>query len=169
MTKDLFYTAFDTAAGWITLTGSLAGLRRFVLPVGSRDEAVRRIDPDISQVKEHSAFFQDTVEQLTRYFEGHEVNFNVALDFNGATGFQQKVWQAARLIPYGETRSYAWIAGQIDKPQAYRAVGQALGRNPLPVIVPCHRVSSGSGGLGGFTGGLEMKRFLLDLENRSVR
>jgi len=74
------------------------------------------------------------------------------------------VWQATRLIPYGETRSYLWVAVQIGKPGAARAVGQALGRNPLPVIVPCHRVIAADGGLGGFTGGLEMKRRLLELE-----
>ena len=167
MNEDLFYTAFDTAAGWIVLSGSSAGLRRVVLPVKTYDEAVSRLGVDISQEKEHPAYFQDAVQQLTRYFDGQEVNFNIALDFNGATGFQQKVWQATRLIPYGKTRSYAWIAGQIDKPQAYRAVGQALGRNPLPVIVPCHRVLSSNGGLGGFTGGLKMKRFLLNIETKS--
>jgi len=74
------------------------------------------------------------------------------------------VWQATRLIPYGETRSYLWVAVQIGKPGAARAVGQALGRNPLPVIIPCHRVIASDGGLGGFTGGLVMKRRLLELE-----
>jgi methylated-DNA-[protein]-cysteine S-methyltransferase len=167
MTKDLFYSAFDTAAGWIALAGSPTGLCRVVLPVRSRDEAVSRLGSDISRAKEHRVCFRDAVDQLTRYFDNQEVNFNIALDFDGATGFQQKVWQAARLIPYGETRSYGWIARQIDKPQASRAVGQALGKNPLPVIVPCHRVLSSSGGLGGFTGGLDMKRFLLGIEGKA--
>jgi len=95
------------------------------------------------------------------YFTGQRVDFPDRLDLSGATPFQRGVWQAARLIPYGETRSYAWVAGQIGKPKAARAVGQALGRNPLPLIVPCHRVLAADGGIGGFSGGVEMKKYLL--------
>ena len=73
-----------------------------------------------------------------------------------------------RHIRYGETRSYAWIARKMGKPRAMRAVGQALGRNPLPIIVPCHRVVAGDGGFGGFTGGIEMKRKLLKLEGSRI-
>jgi len=87
------------------------------------------------------------------------------LDLSGATPFQRMVWEATRLIPYGETRSYAWVAGQVNKPGAARAVGQALGRNPLPIIIPCHRVIRGDGSLGGFSNGLEVKERLLHLEN----
>jgi methylated-DNA-[protein]-cysteine S-methyltransferase len=79
------------------------------------------------------------------------------------------VWEKARLIPYGETRSYMWLARQIGKPQAARAVGQALGRNPLPVIVPCHRVIASDGSPGGFTGGLHRKKMLLKLEGLAGR
>jgi len=104
------------------------------------------------------------MERLGAYFAGHRVDFTDKLDLSAATAFQREVWEAARLVPCGETRSYKWVAGQIKKPKAVRAVGQALGRNPLPVIIPCHRVLAGNGGLGGFTGGLEMKRFLLRLE-----
>jgi methylated-DNA-[protein]-cysteine S-methyltransferase len=74
------------------------------------------------------------------------------------------VWEITRLIPYGETRSYAWVAEQIGQPRAVRAVGQALGKNPLPIIIPCHRVITSNGKLGGFGGGLEMKKRLLSLE-----
>ncbi|GAI87660.1 unnamed protein product, partial [marine sediment metagenome] len=73
-------------------------------------------------------------------------------------------WEETRLIPYGETRSYAWVAKQVGKPKAARAVGQAMGSNPLPIIIPCHRVITSNGKLGGFGGGLEMKRQLLSLE-----
>ena len=83
--------------------------------------------------------------------------------------FQREVWEATRLIAYGEARSYQWVAGQIKKPKATRAVGQALGSNPLPIIVPCHRVLASDGKLGGFTGGLDMKKNLLHLEGlRSI-
>jgi len=158
---------FETAAGWVAVLSSTAGLRRVTLPAGSRREAVKQLGYDFTEAQESQNRLQATVERLTDYFSGSKVNFPQTMDFNGATGFQRAVWRVTRLIPYGETRSYAWVAGQIDKPGAARAVGQALGRNPLPVIIPCHRVISGDGGLGGFTGGLEMKSFLLDLEKGS--
>jgi methylated-DNA-[protein]-cysteine S-methyltransferase len=74
------------------------------------------------------------------------------------------VWEKTRLIPYGKTRSYSWVAEQMGKPRAVRAVGQALGKNPLPIIIPCHRVIANNERLGGFSGGVEWKRYLLDLE-----
>jgi len=83
------------------------------------------------------------------------------------TTFQQAVWRAAMAIPYGETRSYSWIAKRIKNPKAGRAVGQALGVNPIPIIIPCHRVIDATGGLGGFSGGLGMKKRLLALETES--
>jgi len=104
------------------------------------------------------------MERLGAYFGGHKAAFADRLDFSGATSFQRQVWQITRLIPYGETRSYTWVAEQIKRPKAMRAVGQALARNPLPVIVPCHRVLNIDGKLGGYTGGIEMKKRLLSLE-----
>jgi len=167
MNEELFYTAFNTVAGWIALMGSSVGLRRLTLPCKSGQEALSQLDSDINQAEESRHRFQDTIEQMTAYFDGNEVVFTGSLDFAEAADFQQKVWQATRLIPYGETRSYAWVAGQISRPNAARAVGQALGRNPLPVIIPCHRVLSSDGSLGGFTGGLAMKRFLLGIERKN--
>ncbi|HJX12651.1 MAG TPA: methylated-DNA--[protein]-cysteine S-methyltransferase [Dehalococcoidales bacterium] len=161
MTRGHFYTVFRTAAGWMGLLGSGAGLRRVVLPQGSESEVRRALGDDAIFSPD---FFTDIVARLTAYFEGERVDFRDKLDFSPATGFQRAVWRAARRIPYGETRSYGWLAGQIGRPGAARAVGQALGRNPLPVIVPCHRVLGGGGGLGGYRGGLEVKRFLLRLE-----
>lgn len=105
------------------------------------------------------------VQEFQAYFNGKRVTFNgVSLDLHTATPFQRKVWEAARSIPYGQTRSYRWVAEKIGKPEAARAVGQALGKNPIPVIIPCHRVIASDGKLGGFALGLEMKRTLLRLE-----
>jgi methylated-DNA-[protein]-cysteine S-methyltransferase len=104
------------------------------------------------------------IAQLREYFSGTRKKFDVALELDG-TPFQQKVWRAARVIPFGQTRSYWWIAVRIGDPYAMRAVGGALGANPLPLFIPCHRVIRQDGSLGGFTGGLEWKRLLLAHES----
>ena len=108
--------------------------------------------------------FDSLMERLKAYFSGCRTSFPDKLDLSRATHFQREVWEITRLIPYGETRSYAWVAEQIKKPKAVRAVGQALARNPLPIIIPCHRVRASDGDLGGFSGGIEVKRYLLSLE-----
>jgi methylated-DNA-[protein]-cysteine S-methyltransferase len=168
MTQELFYCIFSTAAGWVGVLTSEAGLRRLTLPQRSASEAYQQIGDSIKQAASSPDLFQGLVERLKAYFAGHKADFPDRLDLYGATPFQRAVWEAARLIPYGQTRSYTWVAGQIGKPTAVRAVGQALGRNPLPVIVPCHRVLAINGAIGGFSGGLEMKGFLLSLERSSA-
>lgn len=112
--------------------------------------------------------FQDLYQQLDRYLNGHKVVFKVALDVQG-TPFQVQVWEALKDIPYGETRSYGEIARAVHSPRAYRAVGQANHNNPVPVVVPCHRVIGSGGGLVGFGGGLPVKEKLLDLERITAR
>lgn len=107
----------------------------------------------------------ETEKQLLEYFAGRRETFSVKLAFNG-TDFQQAVWAALRTIPFGETRSYGQIAQQIGSPSAVRAVGAANGKNPISIIVPCHRVIGANGKLTGFAGGLEVKDFLLRHENR---
>ncbi len=101
--------------------------------------------------------------QLNLYFSGKNPCFDVPLTVHGSS-FEQDVWKACLQIPYGETRSYLNLAKAIGNPKAARAVGGALSRNPIPLIIPCHRVISSNGGLGGFTGGLQIKKKLLDLE-----
>jgi methylated-DNA-[protein]-cysteine S-methyltransferase len=107
--------------------------------------------------------FPDVVEQLGAYFAGELTTFDVELVLAG-TQFQRRVWAALQTIPYGETRSYGEIAAQIGAPSASRAVGLANGRNPIGIIVPCHRVIGASGSLTGYGGGLDRKKALLDLE-----
>jgi methylated-DNA-[protein]-cysteine S-methyltransferase len=105
----------------------------------------------------------ETQRQLEEYFAGKRKSFSIALDMRG-TRFQKEVWEALLAIPYGETRSYGQLAKQLGKPRATRAVGAANGRNPVSIIVPCHRVIGSSGKLTGFAGGLEAKAHLLSLE-----
>jgi methylated-DNA-[protein]-cysteine S-methyltransferase len=111
--------------------------------------------------------FADAVDQLAEYFAGERTEFDLELDLRG-TEFQRRVWNALLTIPYGETRSYGEIAEQIDASGAARAVGLANGRNPIAIIVPCHRVIGASGQLTGYAGGLDRKRALLELEKRRV-
>jgi methylated-DNA-[protein]-cysteine S-methyltransferase len=107
----------------------------------------------------------ETERQLSEYFSGKRKTFSIALDMRG-TRFQKEVWEALLAIPFGETRSYGQLAKQLGNPQATRAVGAANGRNPLSIIVPCHRVIGSSGKLTGFAGGLDVKAHLLNLEKR---
>jgi O-6-methylguanine DNA methyltransferase len=110
--------------------------------------------------------FTAVTEQLSEYFAGRRTTFQVALAMVG-TPFQRRVWSALQDIPYGETASYGEIARHIDQPKAVRAVGLANGRNPISVIVPCHRVIGANGTLTGYGGGLERKRLLLELESEA--
>src|SRR5262245_63857454 len=103
-------------------------------------------------------------EELSEYFQGKRAFVSVAGDLGAAPDFQKKVLAAARRIPFGEVRPYAWVAQRIGHPRAVRAVGTALGRNPVPFIVPCHRVLQSGGGVGGYLFGSEMKSGLLALE-----
>ena len=168
MTQQLKCIIFNTDMGWLGILGSAKGLLRTTLPHPSAQE-IRQLPGDsINQASRSPRLFADLIQRLKLYFGGHKVNFPDRLDLSGATDFQRKVWETTRLIPYGETRSYAWVAEQIKQPRALRAVGQALGRNPLPIIVPCHRVVASNGKLGGFSNGIEMKKRLLYLEGATV-
>lgn len=110
----------------------------------------------------------DLPERLRRYAEGEAVDLRGGWRIASGTPFQRQVWQALAEIPHGETRSYAWVAQRIGRPRAVRAVGQAVGSNPLGLLVPCHRVVASDGTLGGFGGDLKMKEDLLRLEGVSV-
>jgi methylated-DNA-[protein]-cysteine S-methyltransferase len=164
MTEGLKYTVFNSAMGWVGILASAWGIRGTTLPQRSSQEARQLLGYSVNQAAYSPHLFDDCVERLKSYFDGHEVAFDDKIDLSKATSFQRRVWETTRLIPYGETRSYRWVAEQIKRPRAARAVGQALGRNPLPIIVPCHRVIAINGSLGGFNGGIQMKKLLLSLE-----
>ena len=114
-------------------------------------------DPDHPVLKQ-------AMQQLTGYFAGQRTQFDLPLDLSGGTAFQQSVWQALLAIPQGTTASYSQISSRIGKPAAVRAVGAAVGRNPVSIIVPCHRVMGSNGSLTGYAGGLDRKTALLSLE-----
>jgi methylated-DNA-[protein]-cysteine S-methyltransferase len=162
MARGFYSSIFQTGAGWAGILCSTSGLQRVILPRESAREVQELLGTKTFEAPGPCAYLQ---ERLQDYFSGLRVDFPDVLDLSGATPFQRQVWQAARHIPYGATRSYQWVASHIGRPGAARAVGQALGKNPLPIIVPCHRVVASDGRLGGFTGGIEMKKYLLRLEN----
>jgi methylated-DNA-[protein]-cysteine S-methyltransferase len=108
-------------------------------------------------------------KQLGSYFRGTLQEFGQEISFLEGTDFEKEVWLCLRGIPYGQTRSYKWLAERIGRPKAVRAVGQALSKNPLPIILPCHRIIESDGSLGGYSAGVNIKRRLLDLEYYATR
>ncbi|MBI4180786.1 MAG: methylated-DNA--[protein]-cysteine S-methyltransferase [Chloroflexi bacterium] len=164
MSGELKYTIFDTGIGWVGILASAKGLLATTLPQPSAQEALLLLGNRLNQATWSPRPLADLIVRLKVYFSGHQTTFSDELDLSGATLFQRQVWEVTRLIPYGETRSYLWVAKQMKRPGAVRVVGQALGRNPLPIIIPCHRVVASNGKLGGFSGGAEMKRCLLAIE-----
>lgn len=130
------------------------------------ERLARRISP---RVLEAPARLDDVRRELDEYFEGARRSFDVPLDWSLVSpGFGRKVLQATARIPFGDASTYAEIAARAGSPKAMRATGNALGANPMPIVVPCHRVLRSGGGLGGYTGGLDRKRFLLGLEGVSA-
>ena len=151
------YCETSTPIGRLLLAGDKSGLRLVSFPS-------RAPRADITERWERSEEpFRDAIAQLGAYFDRRLRRFDLALAPEG-TPFEREVWSALREIPYGETVSYSELARRIGRPGASRAVGAANGKNPIPIIVPCHRVIGANGSLTGFGGGLGLKRRLLDLE-----
>ena len=154
----MFYDYFDTGLiGTLTLVGDEQGLRYIFFPKEKNPATIRE------DWQKQPEFFAPVKAQLRAYFKGELKQFGLALAPVG-TPFQLKVWQALLTIPYGELVSYKNIAEIIGNPKAVRAVGGAIGRNPLPIVVPCHRCVGSDGSLTGFGGGLDTKKLLIDLE-----
>ena len=153
----MYYCYLTTPIGDLLLAGDDAALSLVAFPEGSM-----RRDPEPDWIYSEKPF-ANARQQLTEYFAGTRKDFDLPLSLAG-TEFQLLVLDELRRIPYGETTSYGDIAARIGKPKAMRAVGAANGRNPIPIIVPCHRVIGSSGDLTGFGGGLDAKQALLQLE-----
>ncbi len=164
MPQQLSYCLYTWDPANLMLVASDQGLFRieFVRP-GEENRFLTALPPAVHLVKDEGAF-DEVRRQLDVYFSGKQVNWKITLDVSSGTEFQQVVWSALRRIPYGQTITYGQLAQRIGKPGASRAVGTANAANPLPVIIPCHRVVAGNGRLGGFSGGLHIKQALLRLE-----
>jgi methylated-DNA-[protein]-cysteine S-methyltransferase len=159
-------TTFQSPLGTMIIAATAKGLaglwfegQRHLPPelAGPHQSAPQKADPEHPVLKNVS-------QQLTEYFAGQRSRFEVPLDLTSGTAFQQSVWQALQAIPYGRTASYGDVSRRVGKPTAVRAVGAAVGRNPVSIIVPCHRVMGANGSLTGYAGGLDRKTALLKLE-----
>ncbi len=158
----MYYCYLDTPIGELLLAGDDDALSMIGFPKGSM-----RRDPEPDWIYNEKPL-RKARQQLEEYFAGSRKEFDLALNING-TEFQVSVLEALRDIPYGETVSYGEIARRIGRPRAVRAVGAANGRNPIPIVVPCHRVIGSSGDLTGFGGGLDTKEALLRLEAENTQ
>ncbi len=159
------FTLAETSWGWMAVAFSDLGLVGSTLPSSTKEEAAEKILASWPGALPEEDALEELKELLVRYFNGERVEFSFPLDLRG-TAFQNKVWEVVRGIPWGRTMTYGEVAAAVGKPGAARAVGQALARNPLPIIVPCHRVIGSSGKLVGFGGGIELKERLLALEGK---
>ena len=161
MNAKTYFTEFASPVGTLRLTGTGTAL------TGVFMESERHESAGARDAVRDAAPLREARRQLEEYFAGERREFSLALKADG-TEFQQRVWRALRGIPFGVTASYGDIAKRIGNPKAVRAVGLANGRNPISIIVPCHRVIGADGSLTGYGGGVERKRFLLALEQRAA-
>ena len=168
MTAPTFCDIFETPFGWMGLVATSSGLTRTTLPERSPEVCVSELADEIDRAAMEPERFTALRERLDRYFRGDRVSFEEErIDVEGVSPFLKAAWDACRTIPYGQTRSYKWLAGMAGKPAAPRAAGQAMARNRLPIVVPCHRIIGSDGRLRGFGRGitrLDLKRDLLELE-----
>ena len=162
---DVAYGVADSPLGPLTVMVTLRGLVRLSYPGEGIDaqlaELAERVSPRILEAPERT---DDVRRQLDAYFTGERTTFDLPIDWRLMRGFAGQVLRATARIPFGSVSSYRQVAAEAGSPNAYRAAGNALGSNPIPIVVPCHRVLHAGGGLGGYTGGLERKRYLLELE-----
>jgi methylated-DNA-[protein]-cysteine S-methyltransferase len=161
------YTIISTRIGRVFVAATDKGICRIHFP--SSKKLLESVERSYScELVEDSERFKDIVKQLRSYFSGNLNEFDCELDFVKGTDFQKKVWKTLLKIPYGEVRSYKWVAEQVGCPNGFRAVGGANHNNPIPIIVPCHRVIGSDGSMVGYGGpskdGQEMKRSLLRME-----
>ena len=163
---DVAYTSVDSPVGPLVVAATPRGLVRVAYTGSEADaevleELARKVSP---RVLEAPARLDDVRRELDEYFEGSRTEFDLPIDWALTHGFTSRVLQATARIAFGSTSTYAGVASEAGSPRAVRAAGNALGSNPIPVVVPCHRVLRTGGAIGGYTGGIERKEYLLRLE-----
>jgi methylated-DNA-[protein]-cysteine S-methyltransferase len=161
---------FRTPWGWMGVSETAKGIDVVVLPKTSRQAVLSELGLPSAKLPEGqtSPRLREAQAQLTSYLGGTRRSFDLPLDLSRGTNFQQKVWRTLRRISYGRLRSYQWVAVRVGGSRYARAVGNAVGANPMPIVIPCHRIVAQDASLGGFSGGLPTKRKLLTLEGTLV-
>lgn len=161
-------TVFETRFGWVGVAGTSEHVSRVLLPCPNRDQAAGRLGRPPTPVDALPPLLREVVARIQRYFTGTPVGFDEPIDLSSFSVFAQTVLEACRRIDYGTTCSYRDLAVRCGRPTAARAVGMVMARNPAPILVPCHRVIRTDGSLGGFGGGLTLKRRMLQLERTAI-
>jgi O-6-methylguanine DNA methyltransferase len=157
---------FKSQWGWMGISETTKGIDAVVLPKGSRQAVLSELRLSDAELLEDrmSPRLRKAQTQLAGYLTGVRRSFDLPLDLSRGTSFQRKVWRTLRRVSYGRLRSYRWVAVRVGGRQYARAVGNAVGANPMPIVIPCHRIVAHDASLGGFSGGLPTKRKLLTLE-----
>jgi methylated-DNA-[protein]-cysteine S-methyltransferase len=157
---------FKSPWGWMGISESAKGIDGIALPKPSKQAIAKALRDQSREPLQagSSSRLEAARHQLLDYLVGKRNTFDVPLDLSQGTSFQRQVWRMLQRVPFGKLRSYQWIAARVGGPQYARAVGNAIGANPLPIVIPCHRIVAHDASLGGFSGGLPMKRKLLSLE-----
>lgn len=162
---DIAYASIELPVGRVLVASTPRGLLRVSFPTQSPDDVLSELAASVSpRILEAPERLDSARRELNEYFEGERTDFDLALDWQLTKGFRRRVLRATARIPYGETLTYGEVAGKAGSPRAHRAAGSALGANPIPLVVPCHRVLRSGGALGGYGGGLAVKEKLLRLE-----
>ena len=170
----LYFSSFLTPLGYVYIAKSTQGVCQISFPYSKENDIVRLVqNNNLSRsmngrtrinIQRYDSHLKYEVDLLQAYFKGKQVDFDFPLDLCSGTPFQIMVWNKLREIPYGEGRSYKWVAEQIGNPRAARAVGMANNKNPLPPVIPCHRVIGSDGTLTGYASGLHVKKYLIEME-----
>ena len=162
--QQIYYTVYPWKFGDLFLASTERGLSNIEFSRVKSEKEFVAFFRDKFQISTNEQVFKNLIQKLDLYFKGQTVVFDDPIDLLWGTLFQRKVWNQVKQIPYGQTRTYGQIAAQLNQPKASRAVGAANGVNPIPIIIPCHRVVQTNGKLGGYSGGLDIKDELLRLE-----
>jgi len=162
-----YHTNFTTPVGRIYALKTEKTLKFLTFSRGEFEKQLRKLKIKNEKFKNEKKHFSNLRRQLYNYFSGKEVKFSEKLDLSVGTEFQMKVWNQMKKIPYGQTKSYKWLAQRVGDSKKARAVGNACGANPVSIIIPCHRVVKENRGLGGYAGGVGIKKRLLKLEAKN--
>lgn len=166
---DIAFTTVDSPLGPLFIAATRKGIVRISYGYERLDEVLRELAEEISpRLLEVASRLEPLRRQLDEYFEGHRRGFDLAIDWGPTRGFSRRVLEATAQVPFGKVASYRQVAERAGNSRASRAAGNALGSNPIPIVVPCHRVVRTDGSIGGYTGGLEKKRFLLSHEGLEI-